>query len=51
MFDPKSPLSQACDVYSFGIVVWEILTHKLPFEGVVDGLVPAEILKEVVSVQ
>ena len=28
------PISKQCDVYSYGIVVWELLTHKIPFEDV-----------------
>ena len=28
----NKPISKQCDVYSYGIVVWELLTHKIPFE-------------------
>uniref|UniRef100_H3CYJ1 Mixed lineage kinase domain like pseudokinase n=1 Tax=Tetraodon nigroviridis TaxID=99883 RepID=H3CYJ1_TETNG len=27
------PYSKECEVYSFGIVLWEIMTRKKPFEG------------------
>jgi serine/threonine protein kinase len=28
----RDPYSQSADVYSFGIIMWEILTSKFPFE-------------------
>ena len=34
----NKPISKQCDVYSYGIVVWELLTHKIPFEDVTDLL-------------
>ena len=34
----NKPISKQCDVYSYGIVVWELLTHKIPFEDVPDLL-------------
>ena len=31
-------ISKQCDVYSYAIVIWELLTHKIPFEDVTDFL-------------
>ena len=41
----NKPISKQCDVYSYGIVVWELLTHKIPFE---DTLTDHELHKVVV---
>lgn len=30
----KQPYNQSVDVYSFGITMWEMLTGKLPFQGI-----------------
>ena len=27
------PYSKRCDLFSYGIVLWELVTHKVPFEG------------------
>ena len=43
----KKPISKQCDVYSYGIVVWELLTHKIPFEDVTDVL---DLCKNVAAV-
>jgi len=29
-------ISKQCDVYSYAIVIWELLTHKIPFEDITD---------------
>ena len=26
--------SKRCDLFSYGIVLWELVTHKVPFEGI-----------------
>ena len=28
------PVSKSCDVYSYGIFVWELVTQELPFSDV-----------------
>ena len=33
----NKPISKQCDVYSYAIVVWELLTHKIPFEDITDS--------------
>ena len=30
----RSEVSTACDVYSYGILLWEIITHEMPFPDV-----------------
>lgn len=41
----ESPYDESCDLYSFGIVLWELVTGKIPFEGVkdLDGMITAVV--------
>ena len=38
------PYSFASDVYSYGLVLWEIATHKIPFEQASSGVLIARII-------
>jgi len=31
----RDPVSKACDVYSYGILVWELVTMEKPFPHVI----------------
>ncbi|XP_009583474.1 PREDICTED: mixed lineage kinase domain-like protein [Fulmarus glacialis] len=41
--DISYPYQRPCEIYSFGIVLWEIATSKIPFEG----CTPQEIIEKV----
>jgi len=43
------PVSKLCDVYSFGILLWEIVTYQLPFSDCLPFLVPGKVLEGEVS--
>lgn len=39
------PVSETCDTYSFGVVLWEMLTREIPFKGL-EGLQVAWLVVE-----
>ena len=39
----REPVSKAADVYSYGILLWEIITQKVPFSWVNSYEVPAKV--------
>ncbi|NXL46301.1 MLKL protein, partial [Podilymbus podiceps] len=41
--DVNYPYKRPCEIYSFGIVLWEIATSKIPFEG----CTPEEIIEKI----
>ncbi|KFM02736.1 Mixed lineage kinase domain-like, partial [Aptenodytes forsteri] len=41
--DINYPYKRPCEIYSFGIVLWEIATSKIPFEG----CIPQEITEKI----
>ncbi|NWQ80919.1 MLKL protein, partial [Columbina picui] len=43
--DINYPYKRPCEIYSFGIVLWEIATSKIPFEG----CTPQEITEKICS--
>ena len=41
----KKPVSKMCDVYSYGILLWELITHDQPFKELTSVfLIPHEVL-------
>lgn len=45
----REPVSKMCDVYSFGILLWEIVTYQRPFSNCLHFLVPMKVLEGEVS--
>jgi len=39
----REPVSTSCDVYSYGIFAWEIVTKKKPFSDVKEYMVPMKV--------
>ena len=46
----REPVSKACDVYSYGIFAWEIVTKKKPFSDVKEYMVPMKVAEGEVGV-
>ena len=46
----KEPVGLSSDVYSYGIVLSEIVTGKIPFHEVEEVLVPGSVLRGEVSI-
>ncbi|XP_035770061.1 mixed lineage kinase domain-like protein [Neolamprologus brichardi] len=44
--DINHPYSKECEMYSFGIVLWEVATRKKPFEGFSDGEIYKKVFEE-----
>ena len=44
MFE-KQPYDTKADVYSFGMVLWELYTHQIPFENVNTFEIPMVVIK------
>ena len=40
----KQPVSLSCDVFSYGMVLYEILAHYLPFAGIIEVRVAGMIV-------
>jgi len=39
----RDPVSKSCDVYSYGIFAWEIITQKKPFSDVIEFELPQKV--------
>ena len=44
-----TPVSKLCDVYSYGILLWEIVTYQQPFADCIPFLVPLKVMDGKVS--
>ena len=43
------PASKLCDVYSYGIMLWEMFTHDKPFKGIPPLYIPLKVGEGLVS--
>lgn len=41
----RQEVSKECDVYSYSILLWEIITHKLPFSDVIPLTLPMAVIE------
>lgn len=46
LFSATQKPNLACDVYSFGILLWEMVTHKVPYEGMGLEAIFTQVVKE-----
>ena len=40
----NEPVTKQSDVYSYGVVLWELMTHKVPFPDLTGPAVMSEVL-------
>ena len=40
----EHPTSKKCDVYSYAIILWELVSFELPFQGVAELMIPARVI-------
>ena len=45
----REPVSKAADVYSYGIFLWEIIAHEVPFSDFKSYELPTKIAAEEVG--
>jgi len=43
----KKPVSEKTDVYSFGLIMWELLTYCIPFEGLNTEDLKIQVAREI----